>query len=99
MTDVCPACGRPYDKPSDVVLPARELVALSAWWLTGRYREAAMLAGVATQTLKNQLAHARNRVGVHNTHELALLYLGKLRSKEDLLRSHNERVATPGRAA
>lgn len=99
MTDACPACGRPFDKQTDVVLPERELVALSAWWVTGRYREAAMLAGVAVQTLKNQLANARNRNGVHTTHELALMYLGHLRSKEELLKAHNVRVAAAGRAA
>jgi hypothetical protein len=96
---VCETCGRPFEKQSDVVLPERELVALSAWWATGRYREAAVLAGVAMQTLKNQLQRARIRVGVHSTHELALMYLGHLRSKEALLTQHNRRVTTAGRAA
>ena len=95
----CPQCGQYLPQSTDVVLTERELVALSAWWATGRYREAAMLAGVAVQTLKNQLLHARNRVAVHTTHELALLYLGRLRSKDELAASHNARVTAPRRAA
>jgi DNA-binding CsgD family transcriptional regulator len=99
MSERCPTCGQPLPRSTDVVLPERELVALSAWWATGRYREAAMLAGVAVQTLKNQLLRARNRVAVHTTHELALMYLGRLRSKAELLESHNDRVAAGRRAA
>jgi DNA-binding CsgD family transcriptional regulator len=99
VTELCDKCGQPLPRQNDVVLPERELVALSAWWLTGRYREAAVLAGVAQQTLKNQLRRSRIRVGVHSTHELALLFLGHLRSKEELLTSHNRRVSEPRRAA
>ena len=95
----CPTCGQIIPKPTAVLLPKRELVALSAWWATGHYRDAAMLAGVAVQTLKNQLRRARIRNDVHSTQQLASMYLGQLLSREQLITSHNQRTAEGRRAA
>lgn len=95
----CGACGQLIVKPATVPLPKRELVALSAWWSTGHYRDAAMLAGVSIQTLKNQLQRARIRNDVHSTHQLASMYLGQLLSREQLITSHNQRTAEGRKAA
>jgi DNA-binding CsgD family transcriptional regulator len=99
VTEYCDACGQPLPKQATESLPERELIALSAWWATGHYRDAATLAGVAEQTLKNQLHRARIRNGVHSTVEVAQMYLGQLRSLSQLTASHNSRVAAKRRAA
>lgn len=99
MSDVCPTCGQLLPKQASQPLPERELVALSAWWATGHYRDAALLAGVAEQTLKNQLYSARIRNNVRSTVELAQMYLGQLRTKEELATHHNLRLAAKRRAA
>lgn len=90
--NVCPNCGQlmPTARPSELTL--RELIAISAWWHTGSVKKAAVLAGVAEQTMKNQLRSARNRSHVTNNLDLASAHIGALWSLAALLESHNLRV-------
>jgi hypothetical protein len=87
---VCETCQRPWplEAPSIRPLTSRELDALSAWWAMRSVKLAARLIGVKEQRAKNLLAAARARSGVHTNSELAGMYLGELRSKEDLITSH-----------
>lgn len=84
----CPTCGHllTVDAP---MLTSRELDALSAWWITRNVKLAAVLIGVSEQRAKNLLARARQRSRVHSNEDLVVQHLGRLRSKKELVASHN----------
>ena len=84
VTDFCPTCHQPLPSPTSGYLTDRELVAVSAWWWMRHERGAARLAGVAVQTLKNQLARARQRNRAKDTQDLAFMHLERLLSREEL---------------
>jgi hypothetical protein len=94
----CPTCQRPWplEAPSTRPLTERELDAVSAWWHFRSVKLAARLIGVKEQRAKNLLASARSRSGVHTNAELVGMYLGDLRSREDLIGSHNVSRREPG---
>lgn len=89
----CPTCQRPWplEAPSTRPLTARELDALSAWYHYRSVKLAGVLIGVSEQRAKNLLASARRRSGAVSNGELVGLHLGLIRSKADLIASHNPR--------
>lgn len=80
-------------------LTDRELQILSAWWLLHSVRSTARFFTLSEQTIKNQLYNARIRNGVHTSADLAALFMGQLRTMDDLLASHNGEHAEAGRVA
>ena len=86
----CPTCGQ-EDTRQGSDLTTAELEALSAWWHTGSVKGAANLLSRAPRTVINQLYSARIRNNVHATVELVPMYLDRLRTKRELLTSHNNR--------
>jgi hypothetical protein len=66
-------------------LTDRELGVLSAWWHYRSVQLAAKLIGVGEQRAKNLLASARAKAGVATNGELAAMYLGQLRSVQDII--------------
>jgi DNA-binding CsgD family transcriptional regulator len=70
-------------------ITARELDVLSAWWLLHSTRAVARFFALSEQTVKNHLMNARIRNGVHSSAALAQLFMGDLRTMEELLASHN----------
>lgn len=66
-----------------------QLDALSAWWHGGSIRAAAVLLRRSERTIINHLYAARIRNNLHTTDALARRYIGSLRTKQQLLTSHN----------
>lgn len=88
--NICPTCNRPL--PSETsYLTDRERAALSAWWWLKSTRAAAVALGLAEQTVKNQLATARNRNHVNRTTDLAYMFITELSAKQVVRTSHNSR--------
>jgi hypothetical protein len=92
MGERCEACGQPLPTSGKVLTP-HELDALSAWWHTGSVKGASDMLGLTERTITNQLYSARARYGFHKTTELVQLHFGQLRTRDDLIRSHNQRRA------
>lgn len=91
MSALCPSCGQVLPNATGQPLTPAELDAVSAWWHMGSIKRAADVLSRSERTVVNQLYSARIRNGVHTTHELALLYMGSLRSKTELATQHNNR--------
>lgn len=89
MKNICESCGQVLPNAQGAPLTDAELDALSAWWHMGTVKGAADLLSRAERTVINQLYSARIRNGVHTTHALALLYMGRLRSKSEMAMQHN----------
>lgn len=87
----CPMCGQPVKVPQPDHLTDRELDVLSAWWHFGTVRRAAIVVRVGEQRAKNLLYRARQRNQAHSNDELVTMYLDRLRSRRQLLMSHNVR--------
>lgn len=91
MGDRCEACGQPVPlRLEEGRISDQELNVLSAWWLLHTTRSVARFFGRSEQTVKNQLMTARRRHGIHSTAQLAQMYMGQLRTMEELMASHNE---------
>lgn len=85
----CPTCGQHMPQPlAENRVTDRELEILSAWWLLHTVRATARFFGLSEQTVKNHLMNARIRNGVHTTSALAQMFMGQLRTMEQLLASH-----------
>ena len=88
----CEACGQPLPQLDSVPrITDQELNVLSAWWLLHSTTAAARFYGVSEQTVKNQLNNARRRNGIHSTSALAHKFMGRLRTMDELMMSHNSR--------
>jgi DNA-binding CsgD family transcriptional regulator len=70
-------------------ITSRELDILSAWWLLHTVRSVARFYVLSENTVKVHLMNARKRNGVHSTAALAQLFMGNLRTMDELVRSHN----------
>jgi len=82
----CPTCLRPYPLVDSYrPLTEREIDVMSAWWHYRSVKLAAVLIGVGEQRAKNLLAGARAKAGVQSNAELAAMYLGDLRSVQDII--------------
>lgn len=91
--NVCPTCQRPMPDPlATRRVTKAELRALSAWYWARTARGAAVVLRLHQQTVKNQLARARQRNQCESTWELAQTFAGQLLSMEELT-SHNNRRA------
>jgi DNA-binding CsgD family transcriptional regulator len=90
MGERCDSCGQVIPREAEGRISDQELNVLSAWWLMHSTRTVARFFGRSEQTIKNQLYDARRRHGIHNTSELARLYMGRLRTMEELLAQHNQ---------
>jgi DNA-binding CsgD family transcriptional regulator len=90
MGERCDSCGQVIPREADGRISDQELNVLSAWWLMHSTRTVARFFGRSEQTIKNQLYDARRRHGIHSTSELAQMYMGRLRTMEELLAQHNE---------
>lgn len=89
--NVCPTCQRPMLDPlaAQRLTPA-EKRALSAWYWARSTRGASILLRLHEQTIKNQLARARQRNQCKSTWELAQVFGGELLPMEELMQ-HNIR--------
>ena len=86
---VCEACGQQLPlRLEESRISDQELNVLSAWWLLHTTRSVARFFGRSEQTVKNQLYDARRRHGIHSTAQLAQLYMGQLRTMEELMTQH-----------
>jgi DNA-binding CsgD family transcriptional regulator len=90
MNERCDSCGQVIPREADGRISDQELNVLSAWWLMHSTRTVARFFGRSEQTIKNQLYDARRRHGIHSTSELARLYMGQLRTMEELMAHHND---------
>lgn len=87
---VCPTCQRPMPDPlATRRLTQAERRALSAWYWARTARGAAVVLRLHVQTVKNQLAKARQRNRCESTWELAQTFAGELLTMEELT-SHNQ---------
>jgi DNA-binding CsgD family transcriptional regulator len=90
MGERCDSCGQVIPREVEGRISDQELNVLSAWWLMHSTRTVARFFGRSEQTIKNQLYDARRRHGIHSTSELARLYMGQLRTMEELMAHHND---------
>jgi DNA-binding NarL/FixJ family response regulator len=86
----CVTCGQELPRAvGERRISEQELNVLSAWWHFRSTKAVARFYGRSEQTIKNQLMDARRRHGIHSTPELAYLYMGELRTMDELATSHN----------
>jgi hypothetical protein len=78
MRELCPLCGQ--ERPDATQpLTERELEVLTAWWMTGSLKKAAIQVGVGEQRAKNMMARARIRSRVSTNRELLAAHMDEVR--------------------
>jgi hypothetical protein len=78
MRELCPLCGQERPDSTQPLTP-RELEVLTAWWMTGSLKKAALQVGVGEQRAKNMMARARIRSRVSTNRELLAAHMDQVR--------------------
>lgn len=78
--DLCPHCGQTLPRDSARITD-RELDVLTAWWMAGTLRKAAVIAGVSEQRAKNMIRAARIRSGAADNKALLAIHFVAVRTE------------------